>query len=387
MDIQFSQAEILLAKSAFYGEGFLFVENDNNEVYGVSKKDMQWFLKEGFWEALDNDFNMPSLSRINTQVAANIYYEWSVLGTPMEVVHNNYPFTVTFNLALDEQRFFLDTTEETMEFLDNNINLELGEHYDNSVNFPLLTAIYFHLIQNFIKQQQADYIATLLRSSSDAAITIRDGIATNDEFLVRKGLFQALARKELVAYIHFDPVSTNDPQGDILHFNPRTCISTFNELSLKSTYLYTLDIHSINKEPIIQFTNIPISTYAYYCEMLLGEQSNMMLYLSGCRYSNALFAKIAGGALSHILKCHANNKTDAVTGKTVLEKIVDSMIQENIIQENDKNEYLEDCCNQTTLSQLFDKMTKFLMISIYMNGEAPNNPANAIDFNPPTSFV
>ena len=347
---------------------------------------MQWFLKEGFWEALDNDFNMPSLARINTQVAANIYYEWSVLGTPMEVAHNNYLFTVSFNLALDEQQFFLDTTEETMEFLDKNIDLELGEHYDNSVNFPLLTAIYFHLIQNFIKQQQVDYIATLLRKSSAAAITIRNGIAANDEFLVRKGLFQALARKELVAHIHFDPVSTNDPQGDILHFDPQNCISAFNEQSLKSTYLYTLDIHSVNKEPIIQFPNIPVSTYAYYCEMLLGEQLNMMLYLSGSRYSNALFGKIAGGALSHILKCHANNKTDDVTGETVLEKIVGSMIKDNIIEADEKNEYLEDCCNQTTLIQLFDKLTNYFMISIYMNGEAPNNPANAIDFNPPASF-
>ncbi len=385
MDKQFTQAEILLARNAFVEDDTLYVVDDNDKVYGFTKQDKKWFLKEKFWEEFNSNFAMPNLTRINTQLAANLYYEWSVIGTPMEVVHNNYPFTVTFSNDLPEQSFFLNTTEETIAYLDTKAAPELGEYCNFSTNLPLLAAIYFHLVDNFIKQQEAEHIAMLLRKNSSAAITIRNGIAANDEFTIRKGLFQALARKELIAQIQFSPAGTNDPRGDVLNFDPKTCSEDFNAASLKAAYLFTVNIHNSNGEPITHFPNVPVCTYAYYCEMLLGKENKTMFY--GNKFTNAIFSRLAGATLSHILRCHANAKESNETAETILEKIVATLIKEEAIEEYEKDEYLVNCCTQAVLERLYDKLTDFAMISISIDGEAPNDPANAIDFNPPTSFA
>ena len=384
MSKQLTQAEILLAKKAYlYQNDTLFVVDSNDEAYGFNKQTKQWYHKENFWDYFESPSMMVYLIPINVQLAANLSYEWLVKGTPQEVVHNNYPFTVSFEADIEPYRFTLNSTTATIDYLDMQSQPGDDQYYSFDTDLPLLATIYFYLIDNFIKHDQVLQIVKQLPKSKTSA-TIRKGIAANDETLVRKGLFQALARQELATKIHYDPVGTNDPQGDILRYNRNTCNAKLNAASVKATYSLDVQLDNLSGEPLVQLKNFPLYTYAYYCELVMSQAHE--LSNQPTEFTHRLFADLSEKIIRQIIAEYADCKASRSKKTTALEKLLAAMLEADMIAIYEYEDFLADVLSEDLFEALFAVIEENQLLAIKVKGESNVAPEDALHFEIPRTF-
>ena len=77
MGRQLSKEEILNAKEVYlYSEDVIYVELEDDDVYGLCKGGLEWYKKESFYDYLESQQMMSFFSNITKETAINMINEW-----------------------------------------------------------------------------------------------------------------------------------------------------------------------------------------------------------------------------------------------------------------------------------------------------------------------
>ena len=78
MSKELTRADILNSKNVyFYSEDTIFVELEEDEVYGLHKGSQSWFEKKNFYDYFESSWMMSYFSSITKEEAADMVEEWN----------------------------------------------------------------------------------------------------------------------------------------------------------------------------------------------------------------------------------------------------------------------------------------------------------------------